>query len=388
MKMKHQLIMILLMGVLIGVIGSSIVIDTTRPNDAETVHDVRNIRVESGGASSLDLTNFMKPQGTFDTELSLRIALSNVVDAEVLDATLLLIENQFEIAPILRSKLLAILSQRLAITDPKIAIEITDILDPSSRAKCIEHIFLEWASSDLYSAVASAQTLKDLDRVVALRAILSARWDLLIEEHFQIAEQMNLEYVAVEHLLNYGDLIQLEDLKFVWEKIVSTLTLEQLTDWLPELRELAKRWLEKDGLEVLHNLLDSLGSVRLQQAVLNPLIYEQAIEDPQAIFQQTFRWNIEFYQDARRLIVSQWGYADPLAAFDTVYRLEFSRHKFDLQKTAVDFLHDGDSVILDDYLDKFPPSLRTWAHYRYVIDRDDPNSIYFITPYERNWYDQ
>ena len=381
--MNFRVLSAIILGFFVGTAGTLWVIDSSKPHTTTAnIPKFVNLIHKEPDSTLQTLTLSFQQQREFDNEIALRLALAKATDVEVLKLIALVRDAQLVESPESHANLLGVLIQRVAITNPRKAVNITRTLDPKYRSVCFRLVFLEWGSSDLDSAIEVAKTLSDSTLESAILGIMNSRWDLSCADYYNIAKELNVQTVAVEQMLKSRDLIQSAIPESAWDMVLSSIESGQLINWLPELRTLALRWVEEEWLGVLPYMVTSLGSLELQQAVLYRIIAVSSREDLNSLFAYTLPWNDVFYEELRHRIVAGWAHSDPLNALDTVNAMKFSRHKLGLLKTIADFWDLDSEYSLKDHLDKFPPSIRDWANYRVV-----ENPSVFDIPFYDNWYD-
>ena len=262
--------------------------------------------------------------------------------------------------------------QRMAASDPKIALAQLAENPRYRHGELIATVFGEWSISNLDDAVAHAATLDDSQKTAALTGILRSRGELSLDIQRQIARELGNE--------QYVD--ELQD-----ESIVSSFSDSPEEAWdillndkrddlaqLPSLIRVAQELVRKNGMGSLDELSDSLDDSSALELIARSTVLGIAQESPQQAFQQTMKLSRSTREMVLPTIAEVWGRIDPITALNNLSSIQSISVRTKLQESVLSAWAGVDPESVFDDLEHMPEGLRIKAEDQAMqaIARSDP----------------
>ena len=212
--------------------------------------------------------------------------------------------------------------RRLAVGDPVQTIEYSRTFPRNQTSRFIDLIFREWSVFDLEEAISFAQSLNSAEREIAIEAIVRVRDDLLEETLIDIGYRLGQEFHA-SNLLDQSRVqgsIGTEDPEATWLALVSDPW--ELIDQRQELFLIAQEWVTRDGLEVLHNVAQSIQDGQTRANVLKMVLGQHVYSDPQEAFETAVELVDETSWRIVQTVLSSWARFAPKDALNALKKLE------------------------------------------------------------------
>ena len=236
-----------------------------------------------------------------------------------------------------REALQTALLERLVMTTPKTALEFALAQKNPLQAKLVKTVFDEWSSIDLKACLEQVQSLSEPLRFIALTGIIEAHVELPLSRIREIGVELNLESQAVSQYIASLNTEHVKDPKARWYELVSVQEAMDTAGY-----ELASRvayvWYQKEGLNVLDEILESETENRFKGDAINRILESITREDPTRAFQyaQNIPQDGIFQMFPPTInVVSVWAETDPLAALEAIKIVEPNGMRERLQSSAV-----------------------------------------------------
>lgn len=249
--------------------------------------------------------------------------------------------------------------RKLAAADPEIAISQLATLQSERHDELIAAIYSAWAVSNLDEAVSQAIELDPPLKKAALRGILSARGDLSFEQRQSVARRLGNEQFAI-------DLVNLEtvngafvDPESAWNSfVIDGYSNAAQTEHLIEVAEL---WIDRDGIDVIDRISDSLESSIVLNAVVVSVLHRVARQDPADAFRQALGLKSSSRELALETIVEIWAVKDPNGALSAILGLDSEPDRQHLQEKVLQAWASNDPVALMAIIDQLPEDIQALA---------------------------
>ena len=249
--------------------------------------------------------------------------------------------------------------RKLAAADPEIAISQLATLQSERHDELIAAIYSAWAGSNLVEAVSQAIKLDPPLKKAALRGILSARGDLTFEQRQSVARRLGNEQFAI-------DLVNLEtvngafvDPESAWNSfVIDGYSNAAQTEHLIEVAEL---WINRDGIDVIDRISDSLESSTVLNAVVVSVLHRVARQDPADAFRQALGLKSSSRELALETIVEIWAVKDPNGALSAILGLDSEPDRQHLQEKVLQAWASNDPVALMAIIDQLPEDIQALA---------------------------
>ena len=189
----------------------------------------------------------------FDQSLGLYETLSRANTDELLE----LLDDAQDIAlRSVRDETSFAIASRFAEIDPQEALAKANDLAQHERDPFLKGIFSEWCVSNLDEAVAAASKLNRLDRLVALKVVLTVRDDLTTTQLNEIAGELGLPDYA-SHFESQSKTIEFADDPITAWKVLVDDGLDNFSQ-IDTLVLVAEALVEKEGYDALFHLYEPL----------------------------------------------------------------------------------------------------------------------------------
>ena len=350
---------------------NSVVIDTTTvgerssyvPSVPEYQKSAREAPSKSIGQveKAMSLDEMLQLSSDFDQTAALYVRLAGAEEEDVLD----LLENSKSIDRISdRRGAQRIIFSRLAAINPKIALERLKDFRFTQKYGLIQAIFHEWSRSDLSSAAEAAKRLPASQKRYVLQIILSSRDDLdsaqreeLIREFGGPQSEYLLAYTSSSSRLHDLD----DDPAVAWQQLTSESNNNPAA--FNSLMDVAVSWAERDGIDVLDQIGDSLTNLQQRSMVLSSVIQVLAYDDPQGVL--TYLQRMPQNSDTQRMssmVFSSWAEVDPTAAFSAAKELDRTNSSYQNRQAVLQHWASRDPEAVLKLVDSLPAELQVTSY--------------------------
>ncbi|MCY4144391.1 MAG: hypothetical protein OXG08_11995 [Gammaproteobacteria bacterium] len=273
-----------------------------------------------------DLNQFMSP---FERSFSLHVLSTNSKEQQLVE----LLEESMDIASQHQSVAQSVLLQRLAQLNPQRALTQVEALNVRYPSSLVSKVFGEWAHTNVDEAVAHASSLEENKKHTAMATILLERSDLSDEKRVQIARQLGNEQYAINLIMQEKASDSTFDPEEVWNELVGQIEVD--SNQSRSLSDLALRWVEQSGVEVLDQVAESITDVESRANIVMSVLSTVAETDPQTAFQYALTIDYDRHNMIRSGVVGLWARRDPKAALDAVSQVEVSGLRRRLEESVV-----------------------------------------------------
>lgn len=243
--------------------------------------------------------------------------------------------------------------RRLTAINPLKALNLSSSYPREQRRWLVETVFSEWSLMDLSGATTAGIKRQGVDRDVALRAILQTRTDLPEERRIAIGRQFDREELALRLIQENSYLSQSENPEEAWIS-----TLESGRDLLPifdSLVNIAKAWVELDGVRVLTPILESLKNKLGADVLAKEIISLASQDDPSGTFEQVLM--SPDHRNSLMRLTGNWATIDGVSALRSVVTVEDYETRRDLTSVVMGRWADSDPKGLLEHRNEFPPEM-------------------------------
>ena len=273
-----------------------------------------------------DLNQFKSP---LERSVALHELSINADEQQVLK----LLEESMDIASQHQLQTQSVLIQRLAQLNPHQALTQVESLGVRFPAGLVSAVFGEWAHTNVDEAVSHASSLEENKKYATMARILLERTDLSDEKRIQIAKQLGNEQYAIDLIMQE----KVSDSSFDPEKAWNELVGQVQGDFRQSriLSDLAIRWVEQSGVEVLDQITESITNSQTRTNILLSVLRAVAESDPNKAFQYAKSIENDPHDAIVSNVVRQWARLDPKAALDAASQIEQRGLRRRLEESAV-----------------------------------------------------
>ena len=184
-----------------------------------------------------------------------------------------------------RNELQSTLLQKLTITAPDQALNFARSRDEFERIAMTSTVFLAWASFDLDGAITRAKSMDPQETTRFLPAILQAGNDLSLERQREIAKELGNESYAFSNYFRNLSKGTVGNPKETWYEIVNLANRESVQNTTGSaLSSVAVKWIEKQGMEVLDEIVSSIAHDSEYSSVISHIFSALSTDQPEEIF--------------------------------------------------------------------------------------------------------
>ena len=314
-------------GIVIG-IGTSVTVfffsaDAAKVANSSDEFPESNQLVDSEG-DKFDLLSLIEYQSDFSRD---RVLFMHLSQADI-EQSVRLFKRSQELnfsSMSMKSNIQSAIVRRLTEIDPVLALNLVEAIPFSQRYLLVSQIFREWAILDLVSAIKHTSELEGWTKRVAAKSLMYARDDLSEGRRMQISSLLGFELLGVTLLSTERVEDYMETPEKAWQLIVN----DDINDELQHktLMQIAKYWVEKDGLEIFTQLLDFDASWKDHYWIAEAVIANEISNDPIRAFEYASElppngdWGFEISHGIRSRAVREWTKVDPIAALNAVFQI-------------------------------------------------------------------
>lgn len=388
-------VVVFVIGVLIGLCGVAGVLfllkDGMTGNPVEQTQSTQRAEsVPLEGTSSDDRDNtppynavvpsriddIVFPKRTFNLKAGIVFWVATLTDEQIVELLEQSTQTSWNVSFANRKELQTTLLQKLSTTAPVRALNFALEREPYQRNSMIRRVYAAWARNDLNKAIERAKALNEQDSRSALAAILDARTDLPIERRRDIGNELgDKQYAFYSH---FGDLTknQIDNPRETWYEIVDLANRESVQEEAEDaLNRVAFVWLEKEGIQILDEIVSSISDDYDYYFVLDGLFDDLSSDQSQEVFDFVMGnlgdRAIELIQDSG--LADNWARQDPEKMLAKVKTLPASDFRQDLFRMSVRRWAEKKPQQILEQLEQLPLGLRVYASER-AIDQFTENS--------------
>lgn len=296
-----------------------------------------------------DLENFKR----FDSVFERTFALSTLVSAADEETLQQYLEESKRMNSVsLKEEVQDTIVQRIAINNPLSALKAIDELPIDRRNALMSIVFFAWSMSNLEEALKHAQTLDEKTRKYAIESIVKARDDLAVDELRDVARRLDGEWIALEVMSENRTLNELiQDPESEWNAFVNVNSenVQNFGDARSKMFAfIVRSWIEKDGLDVINTLLESVPHHWLMTQPWIEVLDELVESDTQLALDVAVRVKEITYQNRElaEYVIVQWAESNPQEALDATLPLEARMLRKNLQRRVMETWAEADPYAL------------------------------------------
>lgn len=374
-------------GVVIGALtlrqddeGTSANTQATRPNYEERETETRS-DVSRGGTnlpSSYNIDEIEFPERAFDRKVAILSWITTLSDDQILNWLKQSTDASWNVATEILNEFQSTLLQKLTISAPERAIEFVWSMDEHRRTPLASVVFQTWASADLEDAITNVKKWTDDEAVNFLPTILRAREDLSLDRQREIAKEFGDENYAFFKYFNRLTTEGIDNPKETWHEILNVANSESVQGVAYRaLSEVAVAWVEREGLEVLDEIVSSISHESEYDFALTQIFNALSEDKPEEIFD--FALNnlgdraYDILQDSN--VIFNWARRDPKAVLAKAETVPASGIRRNMIWSAIwQWANDNPSQILKQ-IDLVPGEHRAQARQNAIraLTRSSPN---------------
>lgn len=243
---------------------------------------------EPGGSItsvSANINELVFPEQAFDRKAAMLSWIALLSEDQILSWLEQSSDPSWNVSTEILNEFQSTLLQKLTITAPQKAVAFAWTHDEQRRDALASVVFLAWASTDLDGAITHVMQLDEQEARHFLPTILRAREDLSFDRQREIAKELGDENFAFfNHFRNLaidGDKKPEE----TWYEIINIANRENAQAVAGyALSEVAVAWVEKNGLEVLDEIVSSVSHATEYDLALTQILNALSEDQPEEIF--------------------------------------------------------------------------------------------------------
>lgn len=303
----------------------------------------------------LTLEEIVQLGGPLERNTALHSVLTHAAEDQVLD----MLETSRHLDPPAHVQTQAIILQRLARINPQSAFAQAKQFDRPRTLPLLTGLFREWSQIDLDEAVTHAATLTGDRKLAALEGVLTERSDLTNSAHREVARQLDDERYAINLITQEIISQSIDEPERVWNE--SVLEAKHDPKLAEMLKEIALNWVEKDGLEAMDHIIESLDNSLSRALISTAVLREVARTDPSGALRYAMTLDFDPYHDTKYAVVDEWAKSDPQNAFESISSMEQTGRKRLLMKRLIKTWGGFHRESLLESLESLPTELVSFA---------------------------
>ncbi|MYD46740.1 MAG: hypothetical protein F4W92_10335 [Gammaproteobacteria bacterium] len=291
---------------------------TTRPNN-EGRNTLRVSDDSVGGpnlSTSSNIDALVFPEQAFERKVAILSWIATLSDDQILSWLEESTDPSWNVSTEILNEIQSTLLQKLTIEAPERAIEFVWSLDEQRRTPLASVVFLTWASSDLEDAITQVKQWAEDEAVNFLPTILRAREDLSLDRQREIAREFGDENYAFFKYFKSLTSEGIEKPKETWHEILRVANLENVQGTAGHaLSELAVAWVEREGMEVLDEIVSSISHTTEYDFALTQILNALSKDKPEEIFDFALSYLGDRAYDILQnsSVIFYWAQRDPKA---------------------------------------------------------------------------
>ncbi len=262
--------------------------------------------------------------------------------------------------------------RRFAGIDPIGALTEIEQFETYLQGFLIEAVFREWSLLDLDGAVVAAKQLQGMNKRAAIRAILTTRDDLSQEMRRQLAVQMGNEELGLAMINDSRKYEAIDNPAQTWNEVLEDSIENQFQSEF--LVRIAEEWIERDGIQILGQVMDSISDLHDRHNVLSPVLGAIAALDPHGAMEQALTLSHGNRMFALNVIAQAWAEMDGQQALEAISSIPSGSIRRQTQEVAIRTWGYQDPKGLIQKLQLVPENLVELANQTAIltIARNDP----------------
>ena len=302
----------LVMGVILGFgVGSASYFAVwTIFTDSETKENAPSQSASTVGSDQLDSIDSLRLVDLL-TEESSNLTVEDLL-AQFNELTTMQIKDTTDVTQLL-------LIGELAHVSPSQALEKVWVFPSTRWNDLVTVVFKEWSVGNLEDAMQAVRNLVGPLREVAMQAILDEQHDQSLTTFLDLAQRFGLQRLA-NRLVNETEAReQLTRPKDAWNLIVDRTSLRGLDQHKNILVEIAKTWIQRDGIDIIANLYDDLYPDK--QFLFRQILLAITKDEPQKAFDWVVDSSVAIQDATAASLLATWARQDPESAYRAASRL-------------------------------------------------------------------
>lgn len=330
--------------------------------------------------SSASLRDPSLDDNAFERRLAVYSFVAGITSQELATELQAITSETQEFSRHVQNELQAAVLERLAIVNPKAAIDFiveqyeqkSDQSDPlhirhrlstgnDTSMPEIQTLFRDWATTDPHNAVETAKTLVDDSKNNALIGILAAQSGQSQATYRQISRELGDEEQGIDSYVLSLATIDVDDPRAAWDEVVALFKPNNF-NYTRALRNITGQWYEHQGFGVLDRVSGSRLDKNFKADLIERLLTQAVVDKPDQAFQYSLAVPSENrHTSATARVVSKWATSDPEAAYQAASSIENSGDREYFQRRiALAWASNEPRYVLDN-LERFPPNIREYA---------------------------
>ncbi|MYC25346.1 MAG: hypothetical protein F4X56_05445 [Gammaproteobacteria bacterium] len=339
--------------------------------------------------ASSNVEELVFPEQAFDRKATILSWIAPLTDDQILNWLEQTNDPSWNVSTEILNEFQSTLLQKLTITAPERAIKLVWSMDEYRRNALASVVFRTWASIDLDEAIAQVKEWTEDETVNFLPTILRARVDLSFDRQREIAREFGDENYAFFNyfysLISEG----IERPKETWHEILNIANRENVQGTAGHaLSELAVAWVEREGMEVLDEIVSSISdsisihttsSSRATEyfSTLTQILNALSEDKPEEVFDFAFNnLGVRAYDILPMSnVIYNWARRDPKAVLAKAATLPASGFRHQIVSRAIwQWADDNPRQILKQ-IDLVPREHQTQARHSAIraLTRSSPN---------------
>ena len=209
--------------------------------------------------------------------------------------------------------------QHLGANDPTLALDIADEFGDDRREKLVTWIFQDWSMIALDNAIEHAASLDEHFQWHAITGILLSKQSSSIDELRTLAQRAGNEDAAITFIAYSKSNTYQDDPESAWNNYVAEVKTQskQPSDaYLGLLINVAKAWIQKDGVGVLTRISETLENPEVERSLFLGLFSRFHGSHPQLALDVILNSPHGVTRHMARNVVEDWAKSEPRAALD------------------------------------------------------------------------
>lgn len=198
----------------------------------------------------------------------------------------------------------------------------------------VQGVFMEWALTDLDTAIDNARSLNEDARKNALAGILATQSGEPLATHRAIAKQLGHEKQGFDSFVMSYRTASVDDPKAIWEQVINLIDPDDY-DQHQVLANIAEQWYEHDGLSVIEEINAGTLNESGKSAAVDAILSVAATVNPQEAFHYAQTLPSDgYFSGPLRSVIHSWASSDPQAAYEAATSIQQSSQRESLQRTV------------------------------------------------------
>lgn len=210
----------------------------------------------------------------------------------------------------------SVVFRRLGAMDPDRALVLLGEFPNQDTHHMIRAIFQEWLHADMDTAIESAIAMSEPAKVAVLKEILNSRYDLSESALRDVAKKFDIGRRFDRWWTEHREFAFVADPESEWYSIVERNS-KSASD-TEELKRLANLWIQRDGVDVLIDISNSLPNGPVRHEVVAGSFRYAAKLDPRPVFQLANALPHVDNVSLASKVAFEWGISDPRAALEEI----------------------------------------------------------------------